>query len=232
MYTFSGAHALGAAGGVHGDVAAADDRGRLGVQDRRVAFFEISLHEVDTGQIFICRADALERLAGDVHEHRQARAGADEDSLEAHLEQIVDGQDLADDHIGHDLDALRLQLFDLVGNDGLRQTELGDAVDQNAAGGVQRLKQGHLIALLGKQRRAGQAGRAGADDRDLQAVGLGLLRHGVDVLTVPVGDEALKTADGDRLALVAADALDSHCVSCGQTRPDRAGSELCMVMIS
>ena len=27
--------------------------------------------------------------------------------------------------------SLRLQLFDLVGNDGLRQTELGDAVDQN-----------------------------------------------------------------------------------------------------
>ena len=72
---------------------------------------------------------------------------------------------------------------------------------------MQRLKQGHRIALLGKQRRAGQAGRAGADDSDLDAIGLSLFRHGVDVLAVPVGDKALQTADGDRLALHAAHAL-------------------------
>ena len=128
-------------------------------------------------------------------------------SLKAHLKQLVDGQDLADDHVGHDLDALRLQFFNLIGDDSLRQTELRNAVDQNAAGSVQRLKQGHRIALLGKQRRAGQAGRAGADDSDLDAVGLSLFRHGVDVLAVPVGDKALQTADRDWLALVAADAL-------------------------
>ena len=72
---------------------------------------------------------------------------------------------------------------------------------------MQRLEQRHRVALLGKQRRAGQAGRAGTDDGDLDAVGLSLFRHGVDVLAVPVGNEALQTADRDRLALVAADAL-------------------------
>ena len=46
----------------------------------------------------------------------------------------------------------------LVGDDGLGQTELGDAVDQHAAGGVQGLKDGDLIALLGQVAGAGQAG--------------------------------------------------------------------------
>ena len=202
-----GAHALCAAGGIHRDVAAADDRRCLGVQDRRVALFEIRLHQVDAGQVFICRADALEGFAGDVHEHRKTCAGADKHSLKAHLKQLVDGQDLADDHIGHDFNALRLQFFNLIGNDSLRQTELRNTVDQNATGSVQRFKQGHRIALLGKQRRAGQAGRAGADDSDLDAVGLSLFRHGVDVLAVPVGDKALQTADRDWLALVAANAF-------------------------
>ena len=177
------------------------------MQDRRVALFEIGLHQVDAGQVFICRADALEGFAGDVHEHRKTCAGADKHSLKAHLKQLVDGQNLADDHVGHDLDALCLQFFDLIGDNSLRQTELRNAVDQNAAGSVQRLKQGHRIALLGKQRRAGQAGRAGADDSDLDAVGLSLFRHGVDVLAIPVGDKALQTPDRDWLALVAADAL-------------------------
>ena len=161
------------------------------MQDRRVALFEIRLHQIDTGQILVCRANALEGLAGDVHEHRKTCAGADKHSLEAHLKQLVDGQDLADDHIGHDFNALRLQFFNLIGNDSLRQTELRNTVDQNATGSVQRFKQGHRIALLGKQRRAGQTGRAGADDSDLDAIGLGFFRHGVDILAVPVGDKAL-----------------------------------------
>ena len=143
-----------------------------------------------------------------MHEHRQARAGANKDGLEAHLvKQLVDGEHLADDHVGHDLDAHRLELFDLVSNDGLRQTEFRDAIDQNAAGGVQRFKDGDGVALLGKLGCARQTGGAGADDGNLDAVGFRLLRHGVDVLAVPVGDKALETADGDRLALDAADAL-------------------------
>ena len=39
------------------------------------------------------------------------------------------------------------------------------------------VEKGEIHALLGKQRRAGQAGRAGADDSDLDAVGLSLFRH-------------------------------------------------------
>ena len=41
----------------------------------------------------------------------------------------------------------------------------------------------------------------------LDAVGGSLLRHGVDVFPVPVGNEPLQTADGHRLTLDAPDAL-------------------------
>ena len=147
--------------------------------------------------------------------------GADEHSLEAHLlEQLVDGKDLADDHVGHDMHAHGLELLDLVGNDGLRKTEFGDTIDQNAACGVQGFKNGDLIALLGQLARTGQAGGAGADDGDLDAVALGLLGHLVDILAIPVGDKALQPADGDRLALHAAHTL---ALTLGLLRADTAG---------
>ena len=92
-------------------------------------------------------------------------------------------------------------------HDGLRQTELGNAVSQHAAGLVEVLIDGHVVAELGQVARAGEAGRAGADDRDAVAVGGDLLGHLVGVFAVPVGDEALQTADADGLALDAAHAL-------------------------
>ena len=108
---------------------------------------------------------------------------------------------------GLDLHAHHLQAVDLLLHDGLGQTELGDAVYQHTAGKVQRLEHGDVIALLGQITRAGQAGGAGADDGDLVAVarGLGSGLGGVGV--VPVGDEALETADADGLALLAAHAM-------------------------
>ena len=201
------AETLCAAGGVHCHIAAADNGYGLGDDDRRVAFAGVGLHQVDAGQIFIGGHDALESLALDVHEHGQACAGADKNGLVAHFKQLVHRQNLADDHIGHDLNAHGLQLFDLVGNDGLGQTEFGNAVDQNAAGGVQRLEDRDGIALLGKLAGAGQTGRTGADHGDLDAVGGGLFGHLIDVFPVPVGNKALQTSDGDRLALDAADAF-------------------------
>ena len=142
-----------------------------------------------------------------MHKHGQACAGAHEDGLIAHLEQLVDGQNTADDHIGHDLYTLGLQILHLVGNDGLGESELGNAVNQHAACGVQGLENGDLVALLGQIAGAGQAGRAGTDNGHLHAVGGGLLGLGVHVLPVPVGNKALQTADGHRLALNTPDAL-------------------------
>ncbi len=143
-----------------------------------------------------------------MHEHRKTRAAADEHGLEAVLaHQLVDGHDTADDHVRLDLDAERLEAVHFLLHDRLGKSELGDAVHQHAAGEVQRLKHGDVVALLGKVARAGEAAGAGADDSDLVAVGRGLGGRLLDVRVVPVGDKALKAADADRLALDAADAL-------------------------
>ena len=204
------AETLGAAGGVHGDVAAADDGDLLAGKrhDGRVGAVLIGLHQVDAGQELVGGVYAAEVLAGNVHEHRQARAGADEHGLEAVLaHQLVDGHDAADDHVRLDLDAERLEAVDLLLHDGLGQTELRDAVDQHAAGEVQRLEHGDVVALLGEVARAGQAAGTRADDGDLMAVGNGLGGGLLHVGVVPVGDKAFETADADRLTLDAADAL-------------------------
>ena len=203
----AGAQTHGAAGRIHGHVAAAHNRNGLGMDDGRIGLLGVGLHQVGTGQVFIGGQNALQALAGDVHEHGQTGAGAHKDGLEAHLEQLVDGQDTADDHVGHDFHALGLQLLDLVGHNGLGQTEFGDAVDQHAAGGVQRLENGNLIAFFRQIAGAGQAGRAGTHNRHLNAVGGHLFGHGVDVLPVPVCHKTLQTADGNRFSLDAADAL-------------------------
>ena len=85
---------------------------------------------------------------------------------------------------------------------------------------MQGFKNGDLIALLGQLARTGQAGGAGANDGNLDAVALGLLGHLVDILAIPVGDKALQPADGDRLALHAAHAL---ALTLGLLRADTAG---------
>ena len=205
-----GAHSLGAAGGVHGDVAAADDGHVLAVHDGGLGTMVAAeaLHQVDTGQILVGGENAHQALAGDAGEHGQAGAGADEDGLELlFLEQLVDGEDLADDHVGLDLDAHLLEIGNFGVDDLLGQTELGDAVGQHAAGQMQSLEDGDVIALSGQLAGAGQAGRAGTDDSHAVAVGGSGLQVGDAVVAGPVGDEALQTADGDRLALDAADAL-------------------------
>ena len=204
------AETLGAAGGVHRDVAAADDGDLLALKrhDGRVGALAVGLHQVDAGQELVGRVNAAEVFTGDVHEHRQACAGADEHSLEAILaHQLIDGNDAADDHVRFDLDAQRLQAVDFLLHDGLGKTELGDTVHQHAAGEVERFKNGDVVALLGKVARAGETAGAGADDRDLVAVGNGLCGGLLDVCVVPVGNKALEAADADRLALDAADAL-------------------------
>ena len=74
---------------------------------------------------------------------------------------------------------------------------------------MQGLEDRDVVALAEEVARAAQAAGAGADYRDLVAVGLGLLdaRAGRAVLHVEVRHEALQPADGHRLALYAAHAL-------------------------
>ena len=103
------------------------------------------------------------------------------------------------------MDAHLLETVNLALDDGLRQAELGDAVDEDATAGEERLEDGDLEAVAGELAGAGDAGGAGADDGDLLAV-LGL-HDGLGGELGLVADEALELADSNGLALLAADAL-------------------------
>ena len=203
-----GPEALRHTGRVHRDVSGADDGDAVKVLDGRVIIVTVGLHEVRTGQKLVGGIHAQEVLTRNVQELRQAGAGADEDRFKAVLKELVYRDGLADDGVVHDLDAHFGQVLNLRRDDFLRETELRNAVDQHAAGLVEGLENGHVIAHLAQVARAGQTRRAGTDDRDTVAVGFGGNRFGLVLLGhVIVRHKALKTADADSLALQAADAL-------------------------
>ena len=91
---------------IHRHVPAADDDDPLAVQDGGVAVGAPGAHEVDPGQVLVRGVDALEVLAGDVHEHRQPGTDREEDGVEP-LAQLVEREGLADDRVGLDRDAGR-----------------------------------------------------------------------------------------------------------------------------
>ena len=216
-----GPQPLGAAGGIHSHVAAAYHGHLLVVEHGGWGIVLVGLHQVDAGQVLVGGVHANQGLAGDLHEHGQARAGADEDGLEAVLlEQLGDGEHLADDHIQLNLHAHLLQLLHFPLNHRLGQTELGDAVAQHASGHMEGLKDGDLIAETGQLAGAGQAGGAGADDRYLVTVA----GDSLDLFVVapevgPVRNKALDAADSDGLTL---DAPDAHTLALGLLGTDTA----------
>ena len=141
------AQTLGAAGRVHGHVAAAHDAGHLAHLDGGVVVGEIvGLHQVGAGEELVGGVNAQQVLAGDALEVGQARAGAHEHGVEAlFLEELVHGDALADDHVGDDLHAQSFHGGDFSADQILGQTEFGDAVDQHAAGGMQGLEHGDVV---------------------------------------------------------------------------------------
>lgn len=70
-----------------------------------------------------------------MHEHGQTGAGADKHGLKAlFLHQFVNGDGAANNRVGGNGHTQSLQAVHFLLNDGLGQTELGDAVYQHAAG--------------------------------------------------------------------------------------------------
>ena len=142
-----GAHALGRTGRVHGCVAATDDGDGLAGQHRSVAAAS-SAHQVDARQVFVARHHTIQVLAGDVHEAREAGTRADKYALEAHLVQVVVGDGLAHEAVFDKLHTHLAQAVNLVVDDAVGQTELGDAILEHATNLVQCLKHSHIIAAL------------------------------------------------------------------------------------
>lgn len=89
---------------------------------------------------------------------------------------------------------------------------------------MKSLEDRYLVAEFCEIACTGKTGRTGTDDSDLDAVCLLRLLRNNTVLSRPVSYETLELADGDSLALDAADTLALDWLSCGQTRPQTAGS--------
>ncbi len=94
--TSCGAH------GIHRDIAATHDDDPMPVQHGRVRILAECTHQVDPSEVLVGRVDALEVLARDVHEHRQAGADRQEDGV-VHGPQLAQRPAPADDGVDLDL---------------------------------------------------------------------------------------------------------------------------------
>jgi len=203
-----GAEADGGADAVHGGIAAADDDDVVQLRQGGAQAFgehfggEVAAHEELGGGV-----DALEVFAFDAHFVADAGSGADEDGVEALLEEFVDGDIAADVGVADEPDAHRLEVGDVLVDDVLAHFEVGDAVDEDAAGLGPVFVDGDAVALIGELLGNGEAGGAGTDHGDLEAGRLGhIAGHGVaaELLALVIGAEGFELADGDGRLLLAA----------------------------
>ncbi len=133
------------------------------------------------------------------------RAGGEENRVVA---LGLEGLDVVHAGGGDDLDADRRDVGDVLLDDLGGKAVGGERVAQEAAGLGLGLEDAHLVAQARELPRGGEAGGAGADDRDLLAVrGLHLDPGAVLAGVVAVGDEALEAADRDGALEGAAGAL-------------------------
>src|SRR6202022_797271 len=99
-------------------------------------------------------------------------------------------------------DAFGFHLRDAAVDDILLQLEVGNAIAKQAAGLGVFLVEMHVVAGARELLRAGHAGRARADHRDLLAgLDRGDLRPDPAVFPGAVDDRAFNGLDGDRIVI-------------------------------
>src|SRR5450759_656652 len=182
-------------GRVHGDIAAAEDRHGLTTQDGSVRVLVVGVHEVGACQVLVGGIHAKQVLARDVQEIGKPGATPDENDVVV-LAHFVDRYGLADDHVVLEVDAQRGQVGNLLIDDLLWQTELGDAISQDASRHVQRFEHGDGVTQLDEVTGHGEAcGTAADDGHSLAARGWNLRDDRCVVLPFPVGQESFQLAD-------------------------------------
>ncbi len=194
---------------VHSNIAAAYDRDLLSAHDRCVGVLVKRFHELVPGQILIGREHTIRILTRNPHKFGKSRTRTDKHSLKSlFLDQLVDRDGFADDHIFLYLDSQGLYICDLLCHDiFLRKPELRYAVHQYASRLVERLEDRDIISELRKIPGAGETRRTRTDHCDFPAIFL-LCRLRLDaVLSRPVCNETLQLADRDRIPLDPPDTL-------------------------
>ncbi len=183
------AEADGGAGAVNGGIAAADD-GDFAAQ-RRCLAQSVGFEEIHA------QVAAVQIRAFDRHRHGFLRAHGQIDGVVLTAE-LLELQIFAQLDIVADAHAIAAEQLDLAVQNGFGQTIFRDAVTQPAPCLRGGFKDADLMSQIGKIIAAGQAGRTGADDGDLFARGIGLLRDVVPgIAQILVRGEALQLPDGD-----------------------------------
>ena len=141
-----GAHPKCGPGRIHRHVPAAHNGDFFVSLDGRCRMGKpVSLHEIHTGQIFICRINTIQVFSGDIHEPGKTCAGSDKNCIEC-LKKFIDGPCLSHNEIGNNLYPKAFHIFNFPRNDGLGKAEFGNAVGENAAGFMEGLEDGNLVA--------------------------------------------------------------------------------------
>src|SRR5947209_4054684 len=97
-------------------------------------------------------------LAGNIHELRQSRSGANVNSVVTFLvHEFINRDRPSHDHVGLELDSHLAHVLKLLADDLLRQAELRNAVNENTAKFMQSLEDANFVALLHQVTRDGEA---------------------------------------------------------------------------
>jgi hypothetical protein len=191
--------------GIHRRVAGPDDGDAPAQRQRRVVVREfLGAHQVAPRQQFVGREHPVQGVAGDSHHRRIAGASADEDAVKTHFaDHLLDREQAPDQRIALESDTQLGEVADFGVDYRVRQAEIGDAIFQNAARLMEGFEYRDVAPRLGHVRRAGHAGGSGADDPDLEVVGLDIRDVDPALCDGGVADPAFEPADGDRLQRVA-----------------------------
>ena len=165
IYLFSAESQSGTCG-VHSNISSADYGNPAAFHNRGFGVVAVRLHKIGAGQELVGGINSLICLSGYSHKIRKSCARAYEHSFKALLKQLVNGEGFSYNNIGFNVNTHCNKVFNLFADDGFRQTEFRNTVNQNAACGMKRLKNGYLIALFGKVSGAGQSRRSGAYNRN------------------------------------------------------------------
>ena len=194
--------AEGGAHAVHGGIAAADHRRApadvgLGAQLLRQFFRrQVAAHQKLSGLI-----DVLQLLAGHLDSVAGGGAVPEEDGIVTARQQLVHAVLAPDVDPALKAHALTFQALDQSLHHFFLQLEVGNAVEQQAAGARPGVKDGDAVAAPGQFFRHRQPGRAGSDHRHLIAAGRHRKLHQEAVGRAQVvGAESLQLADPHRRA--------------------------------
>ncbi len=174
---------------VHRHVAATDDHHALPLEVGRPVEPDVA-QETEAGDHSGCL------LAGHPEAGRPGRAGRQQDGV---VPLALERLEVVDPRVGHDLDAERGHVADVLLDDLLGQAVHRDRLAKESAGLGRRLDDLHPVALAGELPSGGQPRRPRAHDRHALAVGRRRLDAGPVVRgVVALGDEALEPPDRQR----------------------------------